>query len=183
MTRVFIGGSRAIKKLSPSLTARLDNIIENNHQVLIGDASGVDKLVQTYFAEKGFENVIVFCTGHTCRHNVGQWKTTTVSSNQLQGGFAFFALKDLQMAQEADYGFMLWDLKSKGTLNNLLNLIELNKKSLVWLAAEDAFLTIRQAQDLRGLLTKCATPDLAKFEAKLDVAKRIDSAQSELAFV
>ena len=92
-------------------------------------------------------------------------------------------LKINPMAKEADYGFMLWDAKSNGTLNNLLNLLERNKKSLVWLSQEDAFYTIRQGQDLGELLTKCAASERAKFEAKLDLSKRMKSLQEELAFV
>jgi hypothetical protein len=183
MTRVFIGGSRAIKQLSASLLARLDNIIVNGHQVLLGDASGVDKLVQTYFAENGYRDVVVYCTGNTCRNNVGHWDIQKVAANGIHGGFAFYALKDLQMAQEAEYGFMLWDLKSNGTLNNLLNLLEQDKKSLVWLSPEDTFYAIRQEQDLLNLLGKCAATDLAKFEAKLNLSKRIASIPSKLAFV
>jgi hypothetical protein len=183
MTRVFIGGSREIKNLSEAVMARLENLIVNGHQVLLGDASGVDRLVQTYFAEKGYQNVMVFCAGNTCRNNVGQWEVQNVTANGLHSGFAFYALKDLRMAQEADYGFMLWDAKSNGTLNNMLNLLERNKKSLTWLSHEDAFYTLRQGQDLRDLLAKCTAANLAKFEAKLSLSKRIESVQAELAFV
>jgi hypothetical protein len=38
------------------------------------------------------------------------------------------------MAREAKCGLMLWDGKSKGTLNNILNLIAAEKRTLVYFA-------------------------------------------------
>lgn len=34
------------------------------------------------------------------------------------------------MAKAADYGFMIWNGKSKGTLNNIINLVQYNKNVL-----------------------------------------------------
>jgi hypothetical protein len=39
--------------------------------------------------------------------------------------FAYYAAKDLAMAQDAKCGVMLWDGRSKGTLNNIQNLLRL----------------------------------------------------------
>jgi hypothetical protein len=39
--------------------------------------------------------------------------------------------KDLHMAREADYGFMIWDGQSSGTLSNILELLEMGNKVLV----------------------------------------------------
>ncbi len=182
MTSVFMGGSREIKHLSAAVTARLENIIANHHQVFIGDASGVDKLVQRYLADRDYDNVVVYCTGNKCRNNVGNWEIRNVAANEIQKGFEFYAVKDLQMANDADCGFMLWDMKSKGTLNNLLNLRQGGKKSLVWLEAENVFYTIRNKNDLVSLLEKCAAKDLENFEEKIGLSKRLDYVQIELAF-
>ena len=46
------------------------------------------------------------------------------------------------MAERADYGFMLWDGKSRGTKTNVLTLAKLNKTSLLFLAASNEFQTI-----------------------------------------
>jgi hypothetical protein len=70
MIKVFIGGSQSITKLPPTVSARIDKIVESDFTVLIGDASGVDACVQKYLAEKAYANALVFCTGG-CRKNAG----------------------------------------------------------------------------------------------------------------
>lgn len=39
--------------------------------------------------------------------------------------------KDIKMAKVADYGLMLWDLQSAGTLRNIIELLRQNKYSAV----------------------------------------------------
>ena len=46
--KVFIAGPIAVKQLDSNIIQRLDSIIRNNCTVLVGDANGVDKLVQQY---------------------------------------------------------------------------------------------------------------------------------------
>jgi hypothetical protein len=50
---------------------------------------------------------------------------------------------------------MLWDGKSKGTLNNIQALVRTGKKTLVYLAAEKAFHKIVAEHDLDALLERC----------------------------
>jgi hypothetical protein len=172
MIKVFIGGSQSITKLPTTVASRIDKIVEGDFTVLIGDASGVDACVHRYMAEKAYANALVFCTG-VCRNNAGGWHTIVVSANAGEKGFDFYALKDREMAREADYGFMVWDGKSKGTLNNVLNLLSENKSTLVFFSPEESFYTIRKAEDLSALLAKCGARDLAIFEEKLDLSKRL----------
>jgi hypothetical protein len=56
---------------------------------------------------------------------------------------------------------MLWDGKSKGTLNNIQELIRRGKKTLVYLAAEKAFHKIVTERDLDALLERC-DPDAVR---------------------
>ncbi len=53
------------------------------------------------------------------------------------------------MANDAKCGVMLWDGKSKGTLNNIQNLIRSGKKTLVYIAPEKAFHKLSSEEDLR----------------------------------
>ena len=46
-------------------------------------------------------------------------------------GRDLYTLKDISMAEDADYGLMVWDGESKGTLNNILLMKKLNKKFFV----------------------------------------------------
>jgi len=173
MTNVFIGGSRGImKKLPGAVTKRIDNIIMRNFTALVGDASGADALIQKYLAEKGYLNTLVFCTG-TCRRNAGGWKTVLTQANAGERGFKFYELKDRKMADLTNYGFMVWDGISKGTLNNVLNLLERNKSTLVYFAPEELFHIVRGGEDLLPLLTKCDRRATSLFEEKLGLSRRL----------
>jgi len=155
VSKVFIGGSRRITRLSAAVTERLDNIVSRRFDVLIGDANGADKAVQAYLATKQYGNVVVFCMGTRCRNNVGDWKARNVFSDVPKRDFRYYSTKDLRMAEEASYGFMLWDGKSKGTLNNVINLLKQSKKVLVYYSPSKEFLTVGQASHLTELLRKC----------------------------
>jgi hypothetical protein len=48
---IFIGGSRAVSKLYAVVRERFDDFIKRGCTILVGDANGADKAVQTYFAE------------------------------------------------------------------------------------------------------------------------------------
>ncbi len=182
MNKVFIGGSRRITKLPSSVAERIDNIINNNLTVLIGDANGADKCAQTYLAEKSYKNVVVFCMEGRCRNNIGNWEQRIVTANQGETGFQFYALKDQLMAQEASVGLMIWDGKSNGTLNNVLNLLTGGKKAVVYFSSTDSFYTLRHPAELAELLTGCDERDLAEFERKLDLTHRLKQPQPELEF-
>lgn len=182
MTNIFIGGSRKIARLAQPVLPRLDNIITNKFTVLVGDANGVDLQVQKYLFSQSYSNVIVFCTGNTCRNNVGQWEIRKIAAEKNSKGFDFYAIKDLQMAKEATYGFMIWYAKSKGTLNNVLNLLRLEKKALVYFAPTQSFQTVRTADDLRTLLALCERQDVAGFEQDLSLQQFFNTQHPQLTF-
>lgn len=116
--KVFISGSITIKKLPKIAIEKIDNIIKQNFTVLIGDANGVDSHVQKYLFGKGYRNVIVYFAGNQIRNNLGQWKTENISASRKTGR-ELYTLKDVKMANDANYGLMIWDGKSEGTLNNI----------------------------------------------------------------
>ena len=60
------------------------------------------------------------------------------------------------MAQVASYGFMIWDGKSKGTLNNVLNLLQLQKNILVYFSPDKSCYKLKSSKDLNTLLKKCS---------------------------
>ncbi len=47
------------------------------------------------------------------------------------------------MAKESDYGFMIWNGKSKGTLNNTINLLRVNQKVLLYFNPQSRVVTLR----------------------------------------
>ena len=94
MTKVFIGGSRAITRLHPEVTQRLRNIVDGGLTVLVGDANGADKAVQRFFAESEppYQRVEVFCSGLQSRNNLGKWRERHVDAGHARG-FAFYAAR------------------------------------------------------------------------------------------
>jgi hypothetical protein len=155
MTKVFIGGSRRVSRLSDPILVRLDRIIEQGFPVLIGDANGADKAVQLYLKSKNYSNVEVFCSGRVCRNNIGNWKQRNISSTADNKTYAFYAAKDQTMADDATIGLMVWDGKSKGTLLNVFRLLKQRKNAIVYNVPEKCFLELRDLAQWTELLSHC----------------------------
>jgi hypothetical protein len=152
MSTVFISGSIRIKSLDDKVKSRLDNVILSGVKVLIGDAGGVDKSVQQYLTKKNFESVTVYCTGDSPRNNEGNWPVVNVEPPLKAKSRAYFTAKDLKMADDSDFGFMVWDCKSTGTLSNVIELLNKKKKSVVYVSSRKAFLNIGSVPDLEVLI-------------------------------
>jgi hypothetical protein len=156
---VFICGSRAVSKLNATIRARLDDLIGRGCTIFIGDANGADRAVQTYLAKRHYSDVVVFCV-EECRNNIGAWPTRRIDPPNERKDFSYYAAKDLVMCKEAQCGVMLWDAKSKGTLQNMLNLVRAGKRTLVYFAPNRDFHVLANAQDLQTLLARCQKRDL-----------------------
>lgn len=182
MTKVFFGGSRKLGKLNNEVKERADNIVAQGFLVLVGDANGADRAMQQYLAEKQYPNVLVYCAGDTCRNNVGSWPTRSISVARSQKDFHFFAVRDKAMSEEADHGFMLWDGASKGTLNNIVNLLERDKSVLVYFSPRQEFFTLKSRHDLDSLLSFCDGPTLDQLDRALKLRERIHPDQPQLRF-
>ncbi|MGO9314399.1 MAG: hypothetical protein ACLQBD_04790 [Syntrophobacteraceae bacterium] len=155
MTKVFIGGSRRVSRLSEPVLMRLDRIIEKGLPVIIGDANGADKAVQQYLNSKNYLNVEVFCSGHICRNNIGNWKVRKVSSTARNKTFDYYATKDRTMADDAAVGFMVWDGKSKGTILNVFRLMKQQKKAVVYNVAEKHFYEFKALAHWEEFISRC----------------------------
>jgi hypothetical protein len=156
MTTIFIGGSRKIGRLNPELRERIDCVMGKRFHILVGDANGADKAVQAYLNEKRYEHVEVFCAGHTCRNNLGSWKMRSIEADNSKKDFDFYAAKDQAMADEADYGLMIWDGESIGTLMNLQRLTQKGKKAVVYVSPERSFFDLKSYADWKELIRNCS---------------------------
>jgi hypothetical protein len=183
MSKVFFGGSRKLGRINLAIRTRLHNLISNRHTVLIGDANGVDKAVQSFFAGEDYQDVLVYCMDGDCRNNVGNWTIRAIDSGGRKKDFAYYAMKDAAMALEADYGFMVWDGESKGTLNNVLNMLQQGKSVLLYRSPSREFLEVRSADELRRVLANCPPEVREYLNKKIKLEKRTSMArQPQLEF-
>lgn len=164
--KVFVAGPRAILVLNADVRDRLDSVISQSYTFLVGDSNGVDKAVQRHLAEKQYKNVIVYFSGKMARNNLGNWTVKSVEVADGVKGFDFYAAKDMEMAKDADYGFMIWNGKSKGTLNDLINLIDLGKKSLLYFVPHKKFYQISEQSHVEKVLSVCEH-DIQEMSKKL----------------
>lgn len=182
MTKVFFGGSRKLGKLNKEIKERADKIITQGFLILVGDANGADRVMQQYLADKSYPNVLVFCPSDACRNNVGHWEIQNVAVARGQKDFHYYAARDKEMSEQADYGFMLWDGKSKGTLNNIVSLLERDKSVLVYLSAKRKFFTLKARHDLDKLLAFCDRRTIDQLDRALKLRERIHPDQPQLKF-
>jgi hypothetical protein len=150
MNSVFIGGSRRLGRMNAELARRLDNIIQKELRVLVGDANGFDRAAQKYLADRHYPWVLVYCTNGQCRNNVGDWPKQVVEFHGARG-LEFYTAKDDAMLRDADYGFFAWDGKSKGTLRNVHKMAQQGKPSAVYVSPAKRFLTVRNELDAATL--------------------------------
>jgi len=162
--KVFVAGPRTISSIDAPVEERLNNIYTKNYTVLVGDASGVDSAVQKYFCNLGYGNVIVFASEGKARNNVGRWEVRRIDVPARLKGFNYYAAKDRAMSEDADYGFMIWNGESKGTLNNIISLVNLGKRSIVYLTTEKKFYKIDDIECLQKLLAFCSQNAKSLFE-------------------
>jgi hypothetical protein len=129
---IFISGSISINILPSLAIEKIDSIIEKNYKILIGDAKGVDLLVQEYLFKKKYNNVIVYFIGENIRNNTGNWEFNQIFEDTcIKKSRKLYTVKDIAMAKDADYGLMIWDGKSKGTLNNIIEMKNQTKRFFV----------------------------------------------------
>ena len=178
MTSIFIGGSRRISRMNGELSRRLDNIIEKGLCVLIGDASGFDRLAQAYLAEHQYPSVVIYCTNGVCRNNVGHWPLHAVEYKGRDRGLEFYSAKDDAMLQDADFGLFGWDGKSKGTLRNIRIMAERGKPSAVYVSPIKKFVTVRNPRDVSSLSPGMDAP-IAQSEDLFSETQLADKAMAD----
>ena len=170
-TTIFLSGSRKISRLNPAVRERLDNIMQRGLSVMIGDANGADKALQLCLAEAAYEPVTIFAAGDRCRNNLGAWEIRFINTGGGLKGRDFYAQKDKAMAKEADYGFILWDGESPGSIGNALVLIHQAKPALIWFAPEKTFYTVKNISDLEDLLKLCSGDARRELEQKIQLTR------------
>jgi hypothetical protein len=174
MTTVFIAGSMNIKHLHAQVKERIDNIVASGFSVVVGDADGADASIQEYLSNARSTNTRVYCSGGSPRNNVGGWPVEAVTTDYAKGSRAYFTAKDLRMAEIADFGLMVWDTKSTGTLSNVIELLNYKKKSVVFVNKEKTFKNVTNVAQLEELIKFMSPTARQKADEKIRLTDRID---------
>lgn len=146
--KIFIAGAKSINDLDEPVQKKMLSIYKKNFDVLVGDCYGVDTSVQQFYANLGYNKVLVYASNGKARNNIGHWEIKAISVPHSVRGFDFYKQKDIAMANDADYGLMIWDGKSKGTWNNIVNLVSQNKTVAVYLTQKHKLVVVKTRNDL-----------------------------------
>lgn len=173
MAKIFISGSMRIKNVHSLVLKRIDNIIFSNFHILIGDAIGVDASIQKILNEKNYRNVTVFYAGDSPRHNIGDWQVRGVESKHKKNTRLYFTAKDLVMAKKCDYGLMVWDSKSTGTLSNVYEILTQNKRSLIFVNKFQKFYTVSDSSSFERLISVMSEAAFLKADQKIKLTDKL----------
>lgn len=173
METVFIAGSISISRLDSRVKERIAKAVDAGLCVAVGDADGADTSIQQHLASIKAEYVTVYCSGSRPRNNVGGWTVEHVYTDAAPGTRGYFTAKDIKMAAAANYGLMIWDAKSTGTLSNVIELLKAKKKSVVFINKAKEFVTVADGQSLDRLLDSMSDSAKAKAERKIALSSKI----------
>lgn len=142
MKSVFISGSISLSSLPNDVKESLRKIEAQNLQVLIGDAKGVDNLIQKELKEDNYTNVIVNTIYETPRNIVSNhFKIHRVDYDKsLKSEREKQTQKDKFMTMRSDYSLIIWDGKSIGSYSNIKRAFDNNKKTKVFYTVQNRFL-------------------------------------------
>lgn len=141
---VFISGSIAIKTLPQEVKSSIDNIIAQNFRILVGDAKGVDLLVQQYCQSKSYFNVCVYFIinpQENPREIASQHFTQKMITppENIKKTRERQMRKDSVMTDDCHFSLIIWDGKSKGSYANIQRTLEQNKKIKLYTTFENGF--------------------------------------------
>jgi len=141
--KVFISGSISIKKLPNKVKESILKIIDKNLEILVGDANGIDSLIQDFCKEKQYFNVTVYTIELLPRYKADEkFNIIKVNvSNDIKKDRQRQQEKDKQMTLDSDYSLIVWDGKSKGSYSNIIRAIDNNQKAKVYLIEINDFLS------------------------------------------
>lgn len=145
---VFLGGSRHLSYIPSEVVFKIEDLINSGALFLVGDAPGTDAAFQEHLRRIGCRDVKVFTSAFKIRNNLGQWPIQQIDSGLKSKSAAAHAFKDRHMADICDFGIMIWDGVSPGTLSNMIDLIEKGKDSYVYFVPDQDFFKIDSISSL-----------------------------------
>lgn len=183
-TNLFVSGSISVRSIPSSVIQFMTRKMNDDSFVLIGDASGVDTLVQRWLASRSYPHVVVFHIGSSPRNKVkSEWPNHPVAVDSTNSKFfkngkytrkaQYF--KDQAMAEAATEGLAIWQdvamtrfgnlSVSKGTLTNMLNLLTLGKPVDLFMPEhpELGIMSLQKLDDLVQVVEKRAHTKTVNF--------------------
>lgn len=141
---VFISGSSKTedeasqyyrKYLPTEIINQIDRIISDNANIVVGDAPGIDRQVQRYLNDKGYENVEIYGPGKQVRYVANPtWKTNPIDDPDHEPmSKEWLAKKDIEMERVATEGLaVILDEGAKATRKNVERLVANGKNVKVY---------------------------------------------------
>lgn len=130
-TTVFISGSSRIKKLNDEMKKCLDDLMQRDVCVIVGDCFGIDHLAQKYLKQHGFSDVTVYCSTETPRKCEFPNVKSMWAESQGKTGEDFYQVKDKAMCNECDEAIAFWNGYSYGVKCNIDRVRAMNKPMTV----------------------------------------------------
>ena len=142
MKKVFISGSINLNTLPKIVEKSLKTIQEKNIKILVGDAKGIDSLIQDYFSNNKYFNLNICSIYQTPRNRKNNnFKTILIEVDMdIKSERKKQEKKDEYMSLNSDYSFVVWDGKSKGSFNNIKRALENDKLLKVYYTKDDRLL-------------------------------------------
>ena len=129
--KVFISGTTGTESLNENDLAFLEQIVEGNRTILIGDIFGIDKAVQEYLLTCNYRHVIVYHLGEKVETNIGSWKTKQILNTENLTKKSLQRIKDKAMAEDCDSGLFFCNGESESTKHAMDCMDRLDKYYLV----------------------------------------------------
>jgi len=140
--KVFISGSISINKLPQEVKNSIDRIVKQNFEILVGDAKGIDTLVQNYCLSLNYYNVTIYSISTFSRYKASEnFKIKYIEvPNSIKRERQRQQEKDKAMTLDSEFTFTIWDSKSKGSYTNILRAFDNHKKLKIYLSDKNLFL-------------------------------------------
>lgn len=148
MKNVFISGSIAITRIPPSVESSLIKIIQQNIHILVGDADGMDSLVQRFCKKHNYQNITVYSIYSPPRYNAAGFDEKFIQvDTAIKREREKQRAKDAAMTADSYYNLVVWDGMSKGSFFNIQRALKLSKKVKVYLHQQNRFLAPNEISD------------------------------------
>jgi len=156
---IFVAGSRQLSRLPAEVKVRLDMMVEKGFQILVGDANGADKAVQTYLALHGAalpeqRRPLAYARGGCSQ---GRPRPRLLLPQGPRDGRPRRVRPDAVGRQE------------QGTINNVVNLSRRGKLVVVYVAPTRQFRTMKTFGDLKRLLADGDSESVERIVSDLDL--------------